>query len=123
MKSVKDNMIIGMADNGTGYGDEIKQVLGCNIANAERIRVCHSGTSPNRSASLLRCSAGSSPHDLRRTARTIMARLGVPEEHAEAVLNHKKQGIVKVYNLHQYADEKKAALLLWEKELLRIISE
>jgi integrase len=63
------------------------------------------------------------PHDLRRTARTIMARLGVPEEHAEAVLNHKKQGIVKVYNLHQYAKEKKAALLLWEAELLRIIKE
>ena len=61
------------------------------------------------------------PHDLRRTARTKMARIGVPEEHAEAVLNHKKQGIVKVYNLHQYADEKKAALLLWEAELLRII--
>ena len=61
------------------------------------------------------------PHDLRRTARTEMARIGVPEEHAEAVLNHKKQGIVKVYNLHQYADEKKAAMLLWEAELLRII--
>jgi len=61
------------------------------------------------------------PHDLRRTARTEMARIGVPEEHAEAVLNHKKQGIVKVYNLHQYADEKKAALLLWEAELLRIV--
>ena len=61
------------------------------------------------------------PHDLRRTARTEMARIGVPEEHAEAVLNHKKQGIVKVYNLHQYADEKKVALLQWEAELLRII--
>jgi integrase len=63
------------------------------------------------------------PHDLRRTARTEMARIGVPEEHAEAVLNHKKQGIVKVYNLHQYAEEKKAALLLWEAELLRIIGK
>lgn len=61
------------------------------------------------------------PHDLRRTARTVMARLGVPEEHAEAILNHKKQGIVKVYNLHQYNNEKKAAMLLWEAELQRII--
>jgi len=50
-----------------------------------------------------------------------MARLGIPEEHAEAILNHKKQGIVKVYNLHQYANEKKAAMLLWEAELLRIL--
>lgn len=63
------------------------------------------------------------PHDLRRTARTVMARLGVPEEHAEAILNHKKQGIVKVYNLHQYNKEKQAALLLWEAELLRIIGD
>ena len=51
-----------------------------------------------------------------------MARIGVPEQHAEAVLNHKKQGIVKVYNLHQYSEEK-AALLLWEAELLRIIRD
>lgn len=63
------------------------------------------------------------PHDLRRTARTVMARLGVPEEHAEAVLNHKKQGVVKVYNLHQYANEKKAAMLLWEEELKRILAD
>ncbi len=63
------------------------------------------------------------PHDLRRTARTVMARLGIPEEHAEAVLNHKKQGVVKVYNLHQYANEKKTAMLLWEKELKRILAE
>jgi integrase len=63
------------------------------------------------------------PHDLRRTARTVMARLGVPEEHAEAILNHKKQGIVKVYNLHQYNNEKKAAMLLWEAELIRIIGD
>lgn len=63
------------------------------------------------------------PHDLRRTARTVMARLGIPEEHAEAILNHKKQGIVKVYNLHQYANEKMAAMLLWEAELQRILEE
>lgn len=63
------------------------------------------------------------PHDLRRTARTVMARIGVPEEHAEAILNHKKQGVVKVYNLHQYAKEKKAAMLLWEEELKRILAD
>ena len=63
------------------------------------------------------------PHDLRRTARTDMARLGIPEEQAEAILNHKKQGIVKVYNLHQYDNEKKAAMLLWEAELLRIVGD
>lgn len=62
------------------------------------------------------------PHDLRRTARTCMARIGIQEAYAEAILNHKKQGVVRVYNLHQYDNEKKEAMLLWEAELLKIIS-
>lgn len=61
------------------------------------------------------------PHDLRRTARTFMSQLGVPEEHAEAVLNHAKTGMVKVYNLYQYDKEKKEALLRWEEKLRNII--
>jgi integrase len=62
------------------------------------------------------------PHDLRRTARTFMAKIGVPDEHAEAIINHAKQGMVKVYNKYEYQEEKKAALLKWEAELLRIVS-
>lgn len=62
------------------------------------------------------------PHDLRRTARTIMARIGIPEEHAEAVIAHCKQGMSKVYNVYDYQEEKKQALIKWEQELLRILS-
>lgn len=64
-----------------------------------------------------------SPHDLRRTVRTMMSRghLNIPEEHAEAVLAHTQQGIKKVYNKYDYQNEKKAALLRWEQELLRIV--
>jgi integrase len=40
------------------------------------------------------------PHDLRRTARTVMARIGIPDEYAEEVLNHSKVGIKKVYNTY-----------------------
>jgi integrase len=61
------------------------------------------------------------PHDLRRTARTYMAKLGVPDEHAEAVIAHSKRGMVKIYNRHEYQEEKKAALILWETELLKIV--
>lgn len=61
------------------------------------------------------------PHDLRRTARTQMAKLRVPREHAEAVLNHAKEGMVKVYDQYEYEEEKKVALLRWEEELLRIV--
>jgi integrase len=61
------------------------------------------------------------PHDLRRTARTVMARIGIPDEHADEVLNHSKVGIKKVYNTYKYDKEKQAALTAWEAELLRIL--
>ncbi len=50
-----------------------------------------------------------------------MARIGILDEHAEAVLNHAKKGIVGIYNKYKYQEEKKAALIKWEDELLRII--
>jgi integrase len=62
------------------------------------------------------------PHDLRRTARTVMARIGIPDEHAEEVLNHSKVGIKKVYNTYKYDKEKQAALTAWEAELLRLLA-
>lgn len=61
------------------------------------------------------------PHDLRRTARTVMSRLNIPDNHIEAVLNHSRDGMKKVYDCHDYREEKKAALLLWEAELLRLL--
>jgi len=61
------------------------------------------------------------PHDLRRTARTLMARAGVLKDHAERVLNHSVGVIESTYDLHHYDKEKKAALLKLEKELLRIL--
>jgi len=48
-----------------------------------------------------------SPHDLRRTARTNMARVGVLDEVGEEVINHIKPGIVGVYNKYRYDNEKK----------------
>ncbi len=57
-------------------------------------------------------------HDLRRTAATGMARLGIPVRVTEAVLNHVSGtggGIVAVYQRHDYADEKRAALEAWAK--------
>ncbi|WP_068951562.1 site-specific integrase [Pararhizobium polonicum] len=52
-------------------------------------------------------------HDLRRTARTRMAKLGVQEHVAEAVIAHKKQGVNAVYNQWDYFDEKRDALNRW----------
>jgi len=61
------------------------------------------------------------PHDLRRTFSTGLARLGFRDEVIDAVTNHKKQGIIRVYNRHQYDQEKQQAMVAWERELLSII--
>jgi integrase len=62
-----------------------------------------------------------SPQDLRRTARTNMARVGVIDEIAEEVVNHKKSGIVGVYNKYRYDKEKEIALTKWEQLLIEIL--
>ena len=55
-------------------------------------------------------------HDLRRTAASGMARLGINLPVIEKVLNHASgsfAGIVGVYQRHSFADEKRAALQAW----------
>ena len=49
-------------------------------------------------------------HDLRRTARSLMARAGVRRDVAERVLGHVIQGVEGTYDRHEYRDEKAAAL-------------
>lgn len=49
-------------------------------------------------------------HDLRRTARSLMSRAGVPSDIAEMVLGHKLVGVRGVYDRHSYAAEKRDAL-------------
>jgi integrase len=61
-----------------------------------------------------------SPHDLRRTVGTELARLGVPLHVRSLVLNHSPQsrGITDaVYNRYAYDKEKREALVLWEASL------
>jgi integrase len=49
-------------------------------------------------------------HDLRRTARSLMARVGVPTDHAERVLGHARGVLEETYDVHSYGPEKAAAL-------------
>jgi len=63
-------------------------------------------------------------HDLRRTAATGMARLGIAVRVTEAVLNHVSGtggGIVAVYQRHDYADEKRRALEAWAGRVAAIV--
>lgn len=62
-------------------------------------------------------------HDLRRTATTGMARLGIEPHVADAVLNHKSGAVSEVaavYNRYGYLDERREALEVWEEHVLNI---
>lgn len=62
------------------------------------------------------------PHDLRRTAASIMAGAGVAPFTVERVLNHTLQGVQAVYNRHSYDAEKREALNRWAGHLGRIVA-
>ena len=59
-------------------------------------------------------------HDLRRTARTHLAALGVRREVAERCFGHKLRGIEGTYDRHDYFKERRAALESWTALLLGI---
>lgn len=52
-----------------------------------------------------------SPHDLRRTARTMLAALGCPAEIAEAILGHLAPGMRAIYDRHHYDPDRRAWLV------------
>jgi integrase len=61
-------------------------------------------------------------HDLRRTARSLMARAGVPDQHAEQCLGHTIGGVAGTYNRHSYHSEKLRAYEKLAALIERIVS-
>jgi integrase len=65
-------------------------------------------------------------HDLRRSAASGMARLGINLPVIEKVLNHVSGsfgGIVSVYQRHDFADEKRRALDTWARFIGDLVSD
>ena len=65
-------------------------------------------------------------HDLRRTAASGMAGLGIAPHIVEAALNHKSgtiKGVAAVYNRYNYATEKREALDKWAARVAAIVGE
>ena len=60
-------------------------------------------------------------HDLRRTARSLMSRAGVPTDHAERALGHVIGGVRGVYDRHAYRDEKARAFEALAALVARIV--
>ncbi len=56
-------------------------------------------------------------HDLRRTARTGLGRLGVAPHIAERCLGHAQPGLITTYDTHDYITERREALMKWARHL------
>ncbi len=61
-------------------------------------------------------------HDLRRTARSLMSRAGIPTDHAERCLGHVIGGVRGVYDRHEYHAEKRQAYEALAALIERIVS-
>jgi hypothetical protein len=44
------------------------------------------------------------------------------DEVIDAIMNHAKQGVIKVYNQYRYDKEKRSALESWDRKLRSIIT-
>ena len=67
---------------------------------------------------------GFTPHDLRRTCRTYLAKLGVSETVAKKILGHappKSDVTASVYDQHTYLPEMRRALEAWERHLMALV--
>jgi integrase len=63
------------------------------------------------------------PHDLRRTAASLMTGSGTSRVVVQKILNHVETGVTAVYDRHSYDHEKRAALQAWGRQVKRILSE
>jgi integrase len=64
-------------------------------------------------------------HDLRRTAASGMARLGIAPQVVDRILNHSAgtiRGVAAVYNRFEHADERRAALAAWASFVTGLLS-
>jgi integrase len=103
-RAVANNCPSGCINDCNACDDEACKKDGLKLEEKNRLGVAHF-----------------TPHDLRRTAATFMAEMGVMDEVIDAILNHTKQGVIKVYNVYRYDKEKQAALEAWERKLTTII--
>jgi integrase len=61
-------------------------------------------------------------HDLRRTARSLMSRAGVPADHVERCLGHIMPGVHDVYDQYEYIEEKRDAFNKLAALIMEIIN-
>jgi integrase len=60
-------------------------------------------------------------HDLRRSMRTGLGRLGIPPHIAELAINHVKKGVLKDYDHYSYEAEIGSALTQWAEHVMAVV--
>jgi integrase len=60
-------------------------------------------------------------HDLRRSFRTNLSRLGIAPHVAELCIGHRQPGLHRVYDQYRYADEQRHAFEAWAAHVLRLV--
>lgn len=97
-----------------------------NSLFASRGSVVYPGT-PGKRVREISTSMGGDPFDLRdirRTVETMLAGLKISKDIRAQLLSHGIAGVQdKHYDRHEYLDEKRQALLKWERHLERITSD
>ena len=61
------------------------------------------------------------PHDLRRTAASLMTSLGISRLVVSKLLNHVENSVTAIYDRHSYDKEKKRAMETWGTKLNTVI--
>ena len=62
------------------------------------------------------------PHDLRRTAASLMTSTGTPRVVVQKILNHVETGVTAVYDRYSYDNEKRVALDAWGRQVAEILA-
>ena len=61
-------------------------------------------------------------HDLRRTVRTHLSALPIPQHIAERIIAHAQPGLIQTYDRWSFLEEKRQGIELWEARLRGIIT-
>lgn len=62
-------------------------------------------------------------HDLRRTMRTHLSALPIPQHIAERIIGHAMPGLIQTYDRFSFLAEKRQGLEMWADRLMAIVSE
>jgi integrase len=61
-------------------------------------------------------------HDARRTMRTGLSTIGIAPHIAELCIAHRQRGLARIYDLHRFDAEKRAAFEAWAERVMGIVT-